>query len=87
MMSYSLYDCANGNKFISQQNSLIAIIKELRKSINLTSKNILYMIVEDDGKSQFPIIGIYNLQDYYNLLEQYAEELTKQRKSDKIKKR
>lgn len=79
-MKYRLYDCYSKPTLITEKDDFISVIKTLNKVIDVYSNKILYLIVENDGKSDFPTIGIFNVDDYYNLID----SLTKEEKDVKI---
>ena len=83
-MKYTIYIKHVVWELLSTKHDLIDAIKVIRRNFN-DSDRAEYMIIEDDGKSQFPIIYLQNKQDYYNLLEQYQDQLTNNKKGGKIK--
>lgn len=69
---------------LTVKHSLLDAIKAIRNDFRHGSR-ASYLVIEDDGKSQFPTIFIQNEQDLCDLLEQYSADLTKGGKSAKIK--
>lgn len=78
-MRYDIYINTSVWKPLGSKDNLIDAIKVIRKNFILRAE---FMIIEDDGKSQFPIIFIQNLKDFEELLEKY--DLTKPKKYVKI---
>lgn len=71
-------------ELLATKYEYIEAVKTIRKNFN-ESDRASYMIIEDDGKSQFPIVFLQNKQDYYKFVEDNAEELTNNKKYVKIK--
>lgn len=85
-MKYTIYVKHVVWELLSTKYDFNDAIKVIRRNFN-ESDRAEYMVIENDGKSDFPIIFIPNKEEYYRMLEEYADNLTNKRKSDKIKKR
>lgn len=85
-MKYTVYVKHTTWEHLALKYDLLDAIRIMRNDFTHGSR-ANYIVVEDDGKSQFPIIFIQNEQDLCDLLEQYKEDLTKGGKSAKIKKK
>ena len=83
-MKYTVYIKHVVWELLSTKYDLIDAIKVIRKNFN-ESDRASFMIIEDDGKSQFPIIFLQNKQDYYNFIKQNEEKIKKLKKTIDIK--
>lgn len=83
-MKYAIYIKHAVWELLSTKYEYIDAVKTIRRNFN-ESDRAEFMIIEDDGKSQFPIVYLQNKADYYKFIEDNAEQLTKPKKSSKIK--
>lgn len=83
-MKYIVYVKHTTWERLSLKFDIIDAIKEIRKDFNESSR-AEYMIIEDDGRSQFPIVFLQGKDDYYNLLKQNEEKIKKLKKPIDIK--
>jgi glutaredoxin len=82
-MKYIVYVKHTTWEYLSLKFDIIDAIKEIRKDFNESSR-AEYMIIEDDGRSQFPIVFLQGKDDYYKLIQSFEKEI--KQKSKKIKK-
>lgn len=83
-MKYAIYIKHVVWELLATKYEYIDAVKTIRRNFN-ESDRASFMIIEDDGKSQFPIVFIQSKEDYYKFIEDNAEELTNKKNSGKMK--
>lgn len=83
-MKYVIYIKHTVWELLATKYEYIDAVKAIRRNFN-ESDRASFMIIEDDGKSQFPIVFLQGKEDYYKFIEENAGQLTNSKKSGKIK--
>lgn len=84
-MVYRIYRFRKGWEQIGFKHNIYDTLKVIGRDLD-PEFDIHYVVIENDGKSDFPIITINTLQQYYEEVEKHlGEELTNNKKYVKIK--
>lgn len=83
-MTYRVYRFRERREELAIKHNIYQALKIIGNDIN-PEYDIHYVVIENDGKSDFPIISINTLQQYYDEVEKYlGDDLTNKPKNAKI---
>lgn len=88
-MIYRIDRFRHGWEEIAIKHNIYDVLKVIARDLD-PEFDIHYVVIENDGKSDFPIMSINTLQQYYDYVEQYlgkkedVHKLTKSKRRGKI---